>query len=211
MRLAQQSLGWSRSYGSVMVMWTAHADRLDDSALLAAMALGDHKAAAVFVRRHQRAVYGLAVTMCRDASLAEDLAQQTFERVWRHAGSYDPRRGSANVWMLTITRRLCIDVFRTKRSTPIDPADIALMLPPSSNSFVEDAAVARVEVLGLRSAIASLPDEQRRVLLLASIGGHTTAEIADMEQIPLGTAKTRLRTALLRLRSKLVPTGVDDV
>lgn len=193
-----------------MVMWTSHADRLDDGALLSAMALGDHKAGAVFVRRHQRAVYGLAVTMCRDARLAEDLAQQTFERVWRHAGSYDARRGSAEVWMLTITRRLCIDVFRTKRSVPIDPADIALMLPPSSGS-VEDTAVARVDVFGLRSAIASLPDEQRRVLLLASIGGHTTAEIADMEQIPLGTAKTRLRTALLRLRSELVPTGNDDV
>jgi RNA polymerase sigma-70 factor (ECF subfamily) len=192
-----------------MVTWTSHADRLDDSALLAAMALGDHKAAAVFVRRHQRAVYGLAVTMCRDTRLAEDLAQQTFERVWRHAGSYDARRGTAKVWMLTITRRLCIDVIKAKRATPIDPSDIALMLPPSNGS-VEDTALARVEVVGLRPALASLPDEQRRVLLLASIGGHTMVEIADIEQVPVGTAKTRLRTALLRLRSELVPIAAGD-
>ena len=192
-----------------MVMWTSHADRLDDGALLAAMALGDHRAATVFVRRHQRAVYGLAITMCRDARLAEDLAQQTFERVWRHAGSYDARRGSAKVWMLTITRRLCIDMFRTKRSTPIDPNDIALMLAPSAAS-VEDIAVANTEVSALRPAIERLPAEQQRVLMLASIGGHTLVEIADIEQIPLGTAKTRLRTALLRLRNELLPTGADD-
>ncbi len=191
-------------------MWTSHADRLDDSALLAAMALGDHKAATVFVRRHQRAVYGLAYTMCHDPLLAQDLAQQTFERVWRHAGSFDSRRASAKVWMLTITRRLCLDVYKAKKAVPIDPADLGLLMPLALDA-VEDTVIARSEMQALRPALAALPLDQRRVLLLASIGGHTAAEIAEIEHIPLGTAKTRLRAALIRMRRELIPESVDNV
>ena len=112
----------------------------------------------------------------------EDLAQQTFERVWKHAESYDPRRASAKVWMLTITRRLCIDVFRANRTRSTDPDELLLMLPPAQES-VEDTGVGRSEVARLRGALADLPPEQRRVLLLASLAGHTTAEIAEMEQL----------------------------
>jgi RNA polymerase sigma factor (sigma-70 family) len=192
-----------------MVMWSSRADRLDDGALLAAMADGDGTAASVFVRRHQRAVYGLAVTMCRDSRLAEDIAQQTFERVWKHAGSYDARRGSVRVWILTITRRLCIDVFRSNRPLPIDPSEL-LGLLPTANGAVDDRAIEHVEVRRLRSALLGLPEAQLRVLLHASIGGCTASEIAELEQIPIGTAKTRLRTALLRLRTELSPTGATD-
>lgn len=180
-------------------MWSTHADRLDDDALLAAMALGDQRAGAVYVRRHQRAVYGLAVTICRDAALAEDLAQQTFERVWRHAGSFDPRRGAARVWMLTITRRLCIDAHRTRHSTPFDRDDIEPLLPTRAD-YVGDEAAARADAHSARALLATLPEEQRRVLVLAALRGHTVSEIAAVEGIPLGTAKTRLRTALLRMR-----------
>lgn len=196
-----------------MVLWSSHADRLGDDALLTAMALGDTRAAAVFVRRHQRAVFGLAVTMCRDTGLAEDIAQQTFERVWKHAASFDARRGTPKVWMLTITRRLCIDTFRTRRSTPFDHDDLEPLLPGARHrdaDRVGEMAAANADVRGLAPAIAALPPEQQRVLLLASLGGHTLVEIAELEQIPIGTAKTRLRTALLRLRSELVDEEVHD-
>jgi RNA polymerase sigma-70 factor (ECF subfamily) len=129
--------------------------------------------------------------------------------VWKHAESYDPRRASAKVWMLTITRRLCIDVFRANRSRSTDPAELLAMLPPARDS-VEDTSVDRSEVRRLHSALADLPDEQRRVLMLASLAGHTTAEIAEIERIPLGTAKTRLRTALMRVRRECLPSGADD-
>ena len=190
-------------------MWSSRADQLDDGALLAAMAGGDGNAASVFVRRHQRAVYGLAVTMCRDTRLAEDIAQQTFERVWKHAGSYDARRGSVRVWMLTITRRLCIDVFRSTRPLPIDPSELLGLLPLPA-AWVEDRAIEHVEVQRLRSALVGLPEAQLRVLLHASLGACTASEIAEQEQIPIGTAKTRLRTALLRLRAELSPAGAND-
>lgn len=180
-------------------MWSTHADRLDDEALLAAIALADQRAGAVFVRRHQRSVFGLALTICRDAALAEDLAQQTFERVWRHAGSFDPRRGTARVWMLTITRRLCIDAHRTRRSTPLDRDDLEPLLPTRPDS-VGDEAATRADAHSAQVLLATLPEEQRRVLVLAALRGHTVSEIAEAEGIPLGTAKTRLRTALLRMR-----------
>ena len=197
-----------------MVMWTSHAQRLDDGALLGAMATGDHAAGEVFVRRHQRTVYGLAFTLCRDSRLAEDLAQQTFERVWKHAESYDPRRASVKVWMLTITRRLCIDVFRANRSRPTDPIELLALLPTDRQS-VEDMGIARSEVGRLKGVLAGLPEDQCRVLMLASLAGHTTAEIAEMEGIPIGTAKTRLRTALMRVRREVAPAATpaeaDDV
>jgi RNA polymerase sigma factor (sigma-70 family) len=192
-----------------MVLWSSHADRLGDEALLGAMALGDQRAGSVFVRRHQRAVFGLAVVMCRDSGLAEDLAQQTFERAWKHAGSFDARRGTAKVWLLTIARRLCIDTFRTQHSTPFDRDALEPLLTDHDDP-VADVAAARADVLGVKAVIATLPSEQQRVLMLASLGGHTLVEIAEIEGIPLGTAKTRLRTALLRVRGQLTEREVSD-
>src|SRR6516225_1392432 len=80
----------------------------DDDALLGAMAAGDQEAAARFVRRHQRQVYGLAFSVTGDGATAEDVAQEAFTRAWRHAASFDPRRASATTWLLTITRNLAI-------------------------------------------------------------------------------------------------------
>jgi RNA polymerase sigma factor (sigma-70 family) len=193
-----------------MVTWAARADRLDDAALLAAIALGDADACTVFVRRYQRRVYGLAVTMCRDSQLAEDVAQQTFERAWRHAGSFDPRLASVPTWLLTICRRLSIDVLRSRRTVALDPEDLVVLLPPTASGAVEDAAATSVEAAAAGDALRRLPDEQRRAVVLASLAGRTAAEIADLEDIPLGTAKTRIRLGLRRLRAELLPTGGDD-
>src|SRR4029077_16326613 len=88
----------------VMVLSSARADPLSDAALLAAIALGEPDACAVFVRRYQRQVYGLALTMCSDPTTSEDVAQQTFERVWRHAANFDGRRASVRTWVLMICR-----------------------------------------------------------------------------------------------------------
>jgi RNA polymerase sigma-70 factor (ECF subfamily) len=193
-----------------MVTWAARADRLDDAALLAAIALGDGDACTVFVRRYQRQVFGLAITMCRDRQLAEDVAQQTFERAWRHAGSFDPRRASVHTWVLTICRRLSIDVLRSRRPVALDPEDLVVLLPPTASGTVEDAAATSVEARAAGDALRRLPDEQRRAVVLASMAGHTASEIAELEQIPLGTAKTRIRLGLRRLRADLLPAGRDD-
>ncbi len=174
-------------------------DRLPDDALLAAVALGELGAAAVFVRRFQRRVYGLAVTITGDRALAEDAAQQAFERAWRHAGSYDARRAAVSTWLLTITRNTAIDLVRVRRPVPVDPWTAAELLAPTADD--PSAAAVDADDLGrLRVALSRLPDEQRRAVLLATVGGRTTTEIGEIEGIPVPTAKTRLRTGLRRLR-----------
>ena len=192
-----QSVGTGRSYSEVM----RHLDRLSDDALLAAVALDERDAAAVFIRRFQRRVYGLAVTMLGDAALADDLAQVTFERAWRHAGTYDARRASVATWLLTITRNLAIDAMRVRRAIPFDPDLVSQLLPPSSNVDPQQAAVDADQLGRLGVELAVLPVEQRRAVLLATLAGRTASEIAEIEGIPLGTAKTRIRAGLRRLRA----------
>src|SRR3954469_4940050 len=181
---------------------TTRLDRLADDALVAAVAGGDHDAVVVFVRRFQARVFGLAVTMTGDTGTAEDVAQQTFERAWRHAGSFDARRGSAVTWLLTITRNLAIDVLRSRRAVPVDTEVLHDLLAPA-DSDPEADAVALDQVDAVRARLERLPVEQRRAVVLATVLGRTSREIAELEGVPVATAKTRLRTGLRRLRDRL--------
>jgi RNA polymerase sigma-70 factor (ECF subfamily) len=175
----------------------------DDDALLGAMAAGDQDAAARFVRRHQRQVYGLAFSITGDGSTAEDVAQEAFTRAWRHAQSFDARRASATTWLLTITRNLAIDTVRVRRSDPADPASMAALLGAANAPGPAELAEAGTDRRALVEALGRLPVEQRRALVLATIGGRTSEEVSAAEGIPLGTAKTRIRAALHRLRVDL--------
>jgi len=181
---------------------TLRLDRLPDDALLAAVALGEQDALAVFVRRFQRRVYGLALTVTDDRAIAEDVAQQAFERAWRHAGAYDARRAPVIAWLLTITRNLAIDAVRVRRPVPIDPWTILDALDDRSTD-PEASAERSASIAEVRRALVELPVEQARAVVLATIGGRTTAEIASIEGVPIPTAKTRLRTGLRRLRQAL--------
>jgi RNA polymerase sigma factor (sigma-70 family) len=178
-----------------------HLDRLSDDALLAAVALEERDAAAVFVRRFQRRVYGLAVSVTGDVALADDLAQITFERAWRYAATYDARRASVPTWLLTITRNLAIDAMRVRRSVPFDPEVVSQLLPPSLSADPQQAAIDADQLGRLGTELSALPVEQRRAVLLVTVAGRTASEVAEIEGIPLGTAKTRIRTALRRLRT----------
>jgi RNA polymerase sigma-70 factor (ECF subfamily) len=176
--------------------------RASDEALLAGLAGGDPEAAVAFVRRFQRRVFGLAATIVGDRALAEDVAQEALVRAWRHAGAFDARRGSVATWLLTITRNLAVDTIRAARATPVADDVLLAALPPSGDG-PGDASVSADELRRVAAALGAMPEEQRRALLLARLRGHTAAEIAASEGIPLGTAKTRIRTALLRLRDEL--------
>ena len=177
--------------------------RASDEALLAGLGAGDPDAALAFVRRYQRRVFGLAFTMLGDRAAAEDVAQEAMVRAWRHAGAFDARRGSVTTWLLSITRNLAVDAIRAGRVVPTVDDVLLAAVPPSRDDLPGDASVAVDELRLVRRAIDSLPDEQRRALLLARLGGLTAAEIAARESIPLGTAKTRIRAALLRVRDEL--------
>lgn len=170
---------------------------VSDEALLAGMASGDTDAAAAFVRRHQSRVYGLALTVVGIPALAEEVAQDAFVRAWRHAESFDPRRGRASSWLLTIARNAAIDVVRVRRDLPVDPEIMAAMLVERDDGdrLPDSDRITR--------ALRSIPREQAVAVLLSVHFGFTAQEISDRQRIPLGTAKTRIRTGLARLRSML--------
>ncbi len=141
-----------------------------------------------------------------NGATAEDVAQEAFTRAWRHAGSYDARRASATTWLLTITRNLAIDAVRVRHGDPADPAVLAALLGAADVPGPAELAEAGTERRALIEALARLPVEQRRALVLAAIGGRTSEEVSEVEGIPLGTAKTRIRAAMHRLRIDLART-----
>jgi RNA polymerase sigma factor (sigma-70 family) len=140
-----------------------------DEALLAGFATGDPGTAAAFVRRFQGRVYGLALTIVRQPAIAEEVAQETFARVFRHAGNYDARKGRVSTWLLSIARNLSIDVTRMKRLDPADPEMIAAEISLTSQEPpADEMGLQPDERDQLRSAITELPDDQRRALVLAA-------------------------------------------
>jgi RNA polymerase sigma-70 factor (ECF subfamily) len=174
-----------------------------DEVLLAGIALDDEQATLLFVRRYQHRLFGLAIGIVGDARLAEEVTQEAFIRIFRHAEVFDARRASVTAWAFTITRNLAIDVLRVRRDVPIDPDDLLLGALASDERAPDDAA-AGTDVLGrVRAALAGLPIDQRRAVLLAAVYGRSAAEIARAESIPLGTAKGRIRLGMAKLRGLL--------
>jgi RNA polymerase sigma-70 factor (ECF subfamily) len=172
---------------------------LSDESLLAGLGSGDPEAAAVFVRRFQSRVFGLALTVLHDREAAEEVAQETFVRAWRHAATFDPRRGRVAPWLLTIARNLAIDAARVKPAVPADPDVVVAALDNSAQETMPEID----ERDRVRAAVADLPADQRRALVLAAYAGRTAREIGELDGIALGTVKTRIRTAMLRLREAL--------
>lgn len=178
-------------------------DRASDAALVAGLAVNDEPAAVAFVRRFQGPVFGLAISITRDRALAEDVAQEAFLRAWRAAASYDPRRGSVLTWLLTITRNLAIDAIRSRRSTPTQDYELEQLINTTVTGVPADGTGGHVEAMLAAERLRQLPADQARAVVLAVIGGHTAAQVAAYEGIPLGTAKTRIRTGLRRLRQSM--------
>lgn len=177
------------------------ADRAADAALVAGLAVRDESAAAAFVRRFQGPVFGLAISITHDRGLAQDVSQEVFVRAWRAAGTFDARRASVLTWLLTITRNAAIDAVRANRPTPTDGAVLEEMITATCQvPGPEEATLRRSEREAAVANLRRLPTEQARAVVLAVIGGRTAAEVSEHEGIPLGTAKTRIRAGLRKVR-----------
>ena len=178
-------------------MWDA-----SDEALVAGLALGDTDVARVFVRRFQGRVYGLALSITHDRSAAEEAAQDAFLRAWRYAASFDPRRGSAATWLLTITRNAALDQVRARgrrlEHLPSQSLDQLGDVPGD-----QDIEGPRDDHAVVAEAMRSLPSEQRDTLVAAAFQGLTAREISEAWGVPLGTVKTRLRLAMHKLRATI--------
>ncbi len=185
-------------------------DALNDEALLAGLAGGDADAARSFVRRYQGRVYGVAVSVLGDRAMAEDVAQDAFLRAMRRADAFDPRRGTVAAWLLRITRNLAIDRLRLRRPDPVAPRTLAALDVAGGGLSVEDTAVVSATAARVRAALRNLPAEQSRAVLLAASYGHTAEEISQLENIPVGTAKTRIRLGLRKVRALLADGEAAD-
>jgi RNA polymerase sigma factor (sigma-70 family) len=175
--------------------------KLSDESLLAGLGSGDGDAAAAFVQRFQRRVFGLTLSILRDRAAAEEAAQESFVRAWRHASAYDPRRGTVAAWLLTIARNVSINMLPARRFDPMDPEDLLDLEARRPHQDRTEAQAVDAELL--REPLARLPGDQRRALVLAAFYGFTAREISELDGVPLGTVKTRIRSAMLKLRSQL--------
>jgi len=187
-------------------MWT-----LSDEALLAGLGSGDPETAATFVNRFQRRVFGMTLSILRDRQAAEEAAQEAFVRAWRHAPTYDPRKGTVAAWLLMIARNVSINMLPSHRPYPVDPEALLGLQDPGSSqdagpSQDRDGQLVPVSE-PMRQALMRLPAEQRRALVLVVFYGYTAREVSEQDGTPVGTVKTRIRAALMRLRSEL---GVSD-
>jgi RNA polymerase sigma-70 factor (ECF subfamily) len=177
-------------------MWT-----VSDEALLAGLGSGDPDAAAAFVHRFQRRVFGMTLSVLQDRQAAEDAAQEAFVRAWRHASTYDPRKGTVAAWLLMIARNVSINMLPSHRPYPVDP-EVLLGLQDPGPPQDQDSQLAPVSE-PMREALMRLPQDQRRALVLAVFYGYTAREVSEQDGTPVGTVKTRIRAALMRLRSEL--------
>jgi RNA polymerase sigma-70 factor (ECF subfamily) len=183
--------------------------RQSDEVLLAGLGAGDPGLAVAFVRRFQRIVFGVALAVTGDLATAEDTAQRALERARRHASVYDSRRGSVRVWLTTITHNLAVDSVRARSAVPMGPDDLPVVLAAMTGD-PERVAVANDSAAGLRHALAGLPGPQARAVAMSGIYGMTARQVADNEGIPLGTAKTRIRDGMEKLRAALLPEEAGD-
>ena len=181
------------------------ATSVTDEALVGGVALGQPDAIDEFISRFERRVYGAAVTIVRDRSLAQEVTQDAFLRVWRHADTYDPRRGSVTTWLMRITHNLCVDALRVRRPLAVDPATLLDLTDGEHDPMRDMHAFAPV-----RAALRSLPPEQARTVLLAAMYGYNAQMISELDHVPLGTAKTRIRLGLEKLRLSLNELHADE-
>jgi RNA polymerase sigma-70 factor (ECF subfamily) len=182
-------------------------DVAGDDDLLRWVAGGDERALTVLYDRHGRTAYGLALRILRDPSLAEDAVQEAFAGVWHSAAGFRADRGSARSWIMTLVHRRAVDTVRREervRATR-DLIDVEVWWPESA----EDVASLRTERRMIQHALELLPPSQRRLLELAYYGGLTQTELAARLGIPLGTVKSRIHTALTRLREQLANESVE--
>jgi RNA polymerase sigma-70 factor (ECF subfamily) len=164
--------------------------------LIERVAAGDQSALNALYDRYAGLVNGLALRILRDPSDAEDVVQDVFVQAWRQADRFDPSRGSPEAWICTLARTRALDRLRRRVSRREEPAEAA----PGTT-----ATPRNVEILAVRKALDELSANQRRALELAYYEGLTQSEIAERLGEPLGTVKTRIRTAMIRLRDALGP------
>lgn len=180
-----------------------HAAPVDLDALLTRTAQGDQAAFSAFYDATAARVLGLIRRVLIDAAQSEEVAQEVFLEAWQSAARFDPNKGRAQTWILTMAHRRAIDRVRASQAAHDRDTAIGIRDLPTAFDDVAETVEIRIEHERVEEAMATLSDAQRQAVSLAYYGGLTQSEIAAELGIPLGTAKTRLRDAMIRLRDEL--------
>ena len=171
-----------------------------DGELLKWINYGDTSAFETLYGRYGRLVFSMCLRLLQDITEAEEVSQEAFLRVWCQAARYDPARGSAATWLLTITHHLVIDHVRRRRSDAVPSSPIVDAVTAAAPDDPGDRAVTMVLSSQIRRAIQGLAPEQRQAIWLTHFAGFTQREVADALALPLGTVKSRVRLGLQNLR-----------
>lgn len=201
--VTQASTGSHTYYQPDTVLCMRSLDGWSDTTLMRAFENRNPEAAKALYERFSSRIYGLGIVMLGRDEAAQDLVQDTFVKLWRSADRYEASRGRLDTWVLLMARSLAIDAVRRR---VVEARALASVLPGSEVS--SDPGPAELAETGdmaerARRAMAALSKEQRAALELAYFGGRSSLEVAELEGIPIGTAKTRIRSALLKLREVL--------
>ena len=175
----------------------------DLSELLRASARGDERAFAELYDATSRRLYGLVVRVVRDPAQAEEVAQEAFLEIWRTSARFDAGKGSAMSWMMTIAHRKAVDRVRSAEAASRRDQTYEATTQERAYDITAEEVERSLEGQRVRNALESLTETQRGAVQLAYFGGYTHNEVAALLGIPLGTAKTRIRDGLIRLRDTL--------
>jgi RNA polymerase sigma-70 factor, ECF subfamily len=172
---------------------------LSDEELLELVGRRDSEAFEAFYGRYSRAVYTLVSRVLSDRGMAEDAVQDAFASVWRAAGGYRRERGPATAWLFTVARNAAIDAARRQRGGTVAEAQETADPSPQPDAQV----MSELEAFRLHAAVDALPEREREVIELAFFRGLSHSEVAERLELPLGTVKTRIRSGLARLATRL--------
>lgn len=175
----------------------------DLAGLLKRSARGDQDAFARLYDATSARVHGLVLRVVRDRAQSEEVTQEVFLEVWRQASRYDESRGSALSWLMTIAHRKAVDRVRSAEAATRRDVTYEQHNQVPDHDVTAEAAHASLEARRVRSALAHLTDVQREAIELAYFGGYTHTEVAALLDLPVGTAKTRIRDGLIRLRDSI--------
>ena len=182
-----------------------------DATLLELIRDRDEAAMAKLYDRHARLLYSLILRIVDDATDAEEVMQDTFLRIWNQAATFDPSRGAAVAWMVTIARRLAIDRTRSRghaaRRREVSLAASANNPGATVQGDQEERMTREADAHAVNQALRTLDASQRDVIELAYFEGLSHGRIAERLQLPLGTVKTRIRSAMKTLREMMTPNG----
>jgi RNA polymerase sigma-70 factor (ECF subfamily) len=195
---------WRAHYFQRFVANALHPEqaRTSDVELLHAIARGDEQALASLYDRYKLILFSLVLRILHSRDEAEDVLQELFLQVWKRATDFDAARGRPFTWLVTMARSRAIDRLRSLNARNRATTEAARAADEEWADAVTDAIRSEQSEI-VRRALAELPEEQRRPLLLAYFEGLTQTEIAARLNAPLGTIKTRMRSGMLRLRASL--------